>query len=188
MTAKAVVVVFCFVLFVLQVSCNSITCDSVGLSVQCDIALSEKISAEEYRVWWQRSDKAGPLVSQTFPSSTTTLQIFRFVPLTDYTIVAELNGRNLTATLRSGSSGVESLDTAPLATISGTPSFELLFLDLGNAYTMIDTTGWVVWFFNTDGNLPMEPAQAKAQFSDYNFALINNGNIELVNPNMTVLQ
>ena len=172
-----------------SVSADSGTCTPVGLMMECSITL-DVIPDEPVKVSWHRTDGTGKSVSQEFEINSTysIIQLFRFAPLTEYTIqISPFGSSVITSQVTSGSSGFDEIDTRPLAIITGTPTYGILFLDIGNGYAVIDETGWVVWFYNTNGTLPMEPAQAKSQLPNFDFVFLKDGFIEQVKPNLTVV-
>lgn len=168
----------------------TVNCDATRLVVTCDIYMSD-IPSDPIRVDWFPTDKSGNVIYQHFDvvDETTTVTLYRFTPLTNYTIIVEVPAVISTATtVMTGSTGITQLDTEPIADITGTPSYELLFFDIGNAYGFTDNSGWVVWFYNTEGTLPMEPAQAKSQLSNGNIVMLKNGYILEVTPSGETVQ
>jgi len=167
---------------------DDLSCHSNGLTVYCSVSLSS--IPNEVDFIWQKQNGEGPTVTQRFNMTTNsyTFQLHRFVPITEYIILMQTETISLKTTVTTGSCGFTQLDNNPFATIAGTPTFNLIFVDIGTAYAFIDETGWVVWFYNTKGVLPAEPAQAKTQLPNYDFVLLNNGTLERVSPNITVTE
>jgi len=180
------VALFCCQSFALSVE---MTCSPTGLTMYCDVSASSSIS--DVFFVWQRADQDGPTVFKRLETigSSEIVELHRFNPLTSYQIDLFQGNTLLAATqVTSGSSGVSAWDNGPAATISGSPSFELLFFDLGSFYGAFDQSGWIVWAYDTKGVVPVEAAQAKTQLDNYNFGFLMNGTVIEVSPNGTVIQ
>jgi len=175
------------------VSCGSgtLTCTSVGLVVQCNAQFAEKSTNNEVYFVWQRSDQQGPAVFKYLQVTSVDMivELYRFSPRKTYTIqLFQENTKLGESEITTGSSGVPAWDQAPAATITGSPSFEMLFFDIGKYYAAIDKTGWVVWAYNTRGIVPFQAAQAKTQLANYNFGFLMNGTVIEVAPNGTMVR
>lgn len=177
--------------FLAVVNGYSITCSANGLIVTCDVFV-DTVPDDDIRVTWFRTSGEGTEVAQFFPvnGTSTLVTLYRFAPLQNYTIIAEVhNVATFSTTIMSGSTGLSSLDTAPIATVTGIPTYELLFFDMGNGYGFVDSTGWIVWYYDTGGVIPPQPAQAKSQLKNNgNFAFIDNGFVTEVSPSQEVIK
>eukprot|EP01006_Ploeotia_vitrea_P015334 TRINITY_DN4352_c0_g1_i1.p1 TRINITY_DN4352_c0_g1~~TRINITY_DN4352_c0_g1_i1.p1 ORF type:complete len:815 (+),score=93.61 TRINITY_DN4352_c0_g1_i1:621-3065(+) len=113
---------------------------------------------------YTRSDAVGDVLAMNVTtnagSSTTTVKLLRLHPNKEYTVQVDTltrwgqTGRNpFAAKIKTGGSGVPELDDAPVATVTGKPSWEVVMVshlvqnDPQRPYLVaFDKTGWMVWY------------------------------------------
>lgn len=177
-------------IFFVVANAQQMDCYSTGLTVYCDLQFNSNPAAE-FTLIWQKTNGNGPVVYKNIKINAlyTQVQLFRFAPVSEYLIQCYVKDTIIMdTTVTTGSTGISELDTEPFAyNITGSPSFDILFADIGNAYAAVDTTGFVVWFYDTNGTLPMEPAQAKSQLPNGDFLFLDNGMVIQVAPNGTLV-